>query len=65
MTTAYLIAATITTPLYGKLSDHFRPSSPVHHRIGIFVIGSLLSSFATSMYRWPRSGPSKVSVPAA
>ncbi|MDQ7992527.1 MAG: MDR family MFS transporter, partial [Propionicimonas sp.] len=49
VTTAYLIAATVTTPLYGKLSDVFGRRPLFILSISIFVAGSLLSSFATSM----------------
>lgn len=49
VTTAYLIAATVTTPLYGKLSDQFGRRPLFITSISIFVLGSLLSSFATSM----------------
>ncbi len=48
-TTAYLITATITTPLYGKLSDLYGRKPLFSTAIGIFVLGSVLSSFATSM----------------
>ena len=49
-TTAYLITATISTPLYGKLSDLYgrRPFFLIA-AISIFVLGSALSGFATSM----------------
>jgi len=49
VTTAYLIAATVTTPLYGKLSDQFGRRPLFIISISIFVLGSLLSAFATSM----------------
>ncbi|MFT3969102.1 MAG: DHA2 family efflux MFS transporter permease subunit [Micropruina sp.] len=49
VTTAYLIAATVTTPLYGKLSDQFGRRPLFITSIGIFIVGSLMSSFATSM----------------
>jgi len=49
VTTAYMIAATVTTPLYGKLSDLFGRRPLFIISISIFVLGSLLSSFATSM----------------
>ncbi|MFZ0530826.1 MAG: DHA2 family efflux MFS transporter permease subunit [Propionicimonas sp.] len=49
VTTAYLIAATITTPLYGKLSDVFGRRPLFLLSISLFVLGSFLSSFATSM----------------
>ncbi|MCE1173676.1 MAG: MFS transporter [Propionibacteriales bacterium] len=49
VTTAYMIAATITTPLYGKLSDIFGRRPLFLISITIFVLGSALSSFSTSM----------------
>ena len=49
VTTAYLIAATVTTPLYGKLSDLFGRRPLFIISISIFVAGSFLSSFADSM----------------
>ena len=50
VTTAYLIAATISTPLYGKLSDIFGRKPLYVFSISSFVVGSLLSGMATSMY---------------
>lgn len=50
-TTAYLITATITTPLYGKLSDIFGRKPLFLIAIGIFVIGSIACAFAGSMYQ--------------
>jgi EmrB/QacA subfamily drug resistance transporter len=50
VTTAYLITATITTPLYGKLSDIYGRKPMFLTAITIFVIGSALCSFSTSMY---------------
>jgi EmrB/QacA subfamily drug resistance transporter len=49
VTTAYLIAATVTTPLYGKLSDLFGRRPLFILSISIFIMGSVLSSFSTSM----------------
>jgi EmrB/QacA subfamily drug resistance transporter len=49
-TTAYLITATITTPLYGKLSDLYGRKPLFSTAITIFVIGSVLCSFATTMF---------------
>lgn len=49
VTTAYLIAATVTTPLYGKLSDIFGRRPLFIVSISIFLLGSFLSSFSTSM----------------
>ncbi|GAA1252560.1 MDR family MFS transporter [Pseudonocardia aurantiaca] len=49
-TTAYLITATISTPLYGKLSDLYGRKPLFLTAISIFVVGSVACSFATSMY---------------
>jgi EmrB/QacA subfamily drug resistance transporter len=49
-TTAYLITATIVTPLYGKLGDIYGRKKLFILAISIFIVGSALSSFATSMY---------------
>ncbi|MCY1138162.1 MDR family MFS transporter [Actinoplanes sp. Pm04-4] len=51
VTTAYLITATISTPLYGKLSDIYGRKKFFLAAIAIFVVGSAASSFATSMYQ--------------
>jgi len=50
VTTAYLITSTITTPLYGKLSDIYGRKPFYLTAISIFIVGSAASSFATSMY---------------
>jgi EmrB/QacA subfamily drug resistance transporter len=47
--TAYLITSTIVTPLYGKLSDIYGRKPFFTTAIVIFLIGSILCSFATSM----------------
>jgi EmrB/QacA subfamily drug resistance transporter len=49
VTTAYLIVATISTPIYGKLSDIFGRRPLFLFAIGIFIVGSVLASFSTSM----------------
>ncbi len=49
-TTAYLITATISTPLYGKLSDIYGRKPFFLTAISVFIIGSLACGFASSMY---------------
>lgn len=49
VTTAYLITSTIATPIYGKLSDLFGRRPLYIFGLGVFIVGSLLSSFSTSM----------------
>jgi EmrB/QacA subfamily drug resistance transporter len=50
VTTAYLITSTITTPLYGKLSDLYGRKPFFLAAITIFIGGSALCTFSTSMY---------------
>ncbi|MGO4202379.1 MDR family MFS transporter [Rhodococcus sp. TAF43] len=50
VTTAYLITATLVTPLYGKLSDIHGRKPYFMAAIVLFVIGSILCTFAQSMY---------------
>ena len=50
VTTAYLIVSTIATPIYGKLSDIFGRRPLFIIAISIFLVGSIFSGFATSMY---------------
>ncbi|MEU7139162.1 MDR family MFS transporter [Nocardia sp. NPDC046473] len=49
-TTAYLITATLATPLYGKLSDMFGRKQFFMLAIAIFIVGSLLCTISQSMY---------------
>ncbi|MGN6403238.1 MDR family MFS transporter [Sinomonas sp.] len=49
VTTAYLITSTIATPIYGKLSDLFGRRPLYIFGLGVFIVGSMLSSFSTSM----------------
>ncbi|MGX7825709.1 MDR family MFS transporter [Actinokineospora sp. 24-640] len=49
-TTAYLITATISTPLYGKLSDILGRKPLYLAAITVFLIGSVLCGIADSMY---------------
>ena len=50
-TTAFLITSTITTPLYGKLSDIYGRKPLFLTAISIFLIGSMTCTFAQSMYQ--------------
>ncbi|PRX47509.1 EmrB/QacA subfamily drug resistance transporter [Prauserella shujinwangii] len=50
ITTAYLITATIATPIYGKLSDIYGRKPFYLAAITIFVAGSVAATFAQSMY---------------
>ncbi|WP_231635298.1 MDR family MFS transporter [Luteipulveratus halotolerans] len=50
VTTAYLITSTITTPIYGKLGDLYGRKKLFLFAITVFIVGSALCSFATSMY---------------
>jgi EmrB/QacA subfamily drug resistance transporter len=50
-TTAYLITATISTPLYGKLSDLYGRRPFFLTAITVFVLGSALCGLANSMYQ--------------
>ncbi len=49
-TTAFLITGTISTPLYGKLSDIYGRKPLYLLAISIFVVGSVLCTFSQSMY---------------
>lgn len=51
VTTAYLITATVTTPLYGKLSDLYGRKPLFLFAISVFMLGSLACMFAQSMYQ--------------
>ncbi len=50
VTTAYLIASTLSTPLYGKLSDIFGRKPLYIFSLGSFVAGSLACGMVTNMY---------------
>ncbi|MGH3718386.1 MAG: MFS transporter [Pseudonocardiaceae bacterium] len=49
-TTAYLITSTISTPLYGKLSDLYGRKPFFLTAISIFIGGSVLCTISQSMY---------------
>jgi EmrB/QacA subfamily drug resistance transporter len=50
VTTAYLITSTISTPLYGKLSDQYGRKPFYLAAIVVFVVGSVLCGLAQSIY---------------
>jgi EmrB/QacA subfamily drug resistance transporter len=50
VTTAYLITSTISTPLYGKLSDILGRKPMYLSAITLFLAGSVLSGMSNSMY---------------
>src|SRR5881392_676484 len=47
--TAYLLASTIVTPLYGKLGDLYGRKSVLQTAIVVFLIGSVLCGIAQNM----------------
>jgi EmrB/QacA subfamily drug resistance transporter len=49
-TTAFLITSTISTPLYGKLSDIHGRKPYFLFAIGVFIVGSALCGLSSSMY---------------
>jgi len=51
VTTAYLITSTVSTPLYGKLSDIYGRKPFYLFAISVFVIGSMLCGTAHSIYQ--------------
>jgi EmrB/QacA subfamily drug resistance transporter len=50
-TTAFLITSTISTPLYGKLSDIYGRRPCYLFAIAVFVLGSVLCGIADTMYQ--------------
>ena len=50
VTTSYLVTSTVSTPLYGKLSDLYGRKPFFLFAIGIFVVGSILCGLAQSIY---------------
>ncbi|MFN2569504.1 MAG: MDR family MFS transporter [Candidatus Dormibacteria bacterium] len=47
--TAYLLASTISTPLYGKLGDLYGRKALFQFAISIFLVGSMLAGLSQSM----------------
>jgi len=50
-TTAFLITSTISTPLYGKLSDIYGRKVFFLFAIAVFIVGSALCGLSRSMYQ--------------
>lgn len=50
VTTSYLVMSTLTTPLYGKLSDLYGRKPLYLFAITVFVVGSMLCGTAGSIY---------------
>ncbi|MEX5637307.1 MDR family MFS transporter [Parafrankia sp. FMc2] len=50
VTTAFLITSTVTTPLYGKLSDIYGRKPLFMIAISVFIVGSVLCGIASDMY---------------
>jgi EmrB/QacA subfamily drug resistance transporter len=48
--TSYLLTSTVSTPLYGKISDLFGRKRIFQFAIVVFLVGSALSGLSTSMY---------------
>src|SRR2546427_11361414 len=49
--TAYLLTATISGPIYGKLSDLFGRRPVLLFAVGVFLVGSALSGFSREMWQ--------------
>jgi EmrB/QacA subfamily drug resistance transporter len=49
--TSYLLTSTVTTPLYGKVSDQFGRKRIFQFAIVVFLMGSALSGLSGSMYQ--------------
>jgi MFS family permease len=47
--TAYVLASTVSAPLYGKLGDLYGRRSMVYVSVGLFLVGSMLCGLAGSM----------------
>ena len=50
--TAYLAAATVVMPLYGKLGDRFGRKPVLLVAIGVFMVGALLCATPIRCPRW-------------
>src|SRR3954463_8764908 len=48
--TAYLLSATVATPLFGKLSDIYGRRTMMLISVGVFVVGSIACALAPTMW---------------
>jgi EmrB/QacA subfamily drug resistance transporter len=48
--TAYLLSATVTTPILGKLSDLYGRKNLMLGSVGVFILGSLACALAPTMF---------------
>src|SRR5215211_4114856 len=46
---AYLITSTVSTPLYGKISDLYGRKPVYQFAIGVFLLGSVVAGFSQNM----------------
>ena len=65
MVTAYLLASTATTPVWGKLSDRYGRRYLFLTAIMIFLVGSALSGYPKTWVNSSPSAPSRASAAAA
>src|ERR1700704_6698864 len=49
--TAYLLTATISGPIYGKLSDLFGRRPVLLFAVAVFLVGSLLAGFSRELWQ--------------
>ena len=64
--TSYLLASTVSTPIYGKLGDMYGRKPVFLAAIVIFLVGSMLAGLSQSMTRADRrSASSRAPAPAA
>ena len=52
----YLLTSSVTAPIYGKLADLFGRKSIFIFGISLFVIGSMVSGMAQTMYTMNQKG---------
>ena len=62
--TAYLLASTVSTPIYGKLGDMYGRKPVFQAAIFIFLAGSMLAGLSQSMAELIGSARSRASAPA-